>query len=132
MFKPLAAFVLLTFMFATVVEASRPNDVVHDYFSDPQLDHWVGEVEYTCGGGIIFQGKRTAYEKHTSDSCSVRKVGIARMSSIPASTSKLNRITICRNYCSRKFGGPHLCTLDGCPDAEALAECNTDCEVNDK
>ena len=114
----------------TAADARRGNDVVHDYYSDAAKTHWIGEVEYTCGGGIIRFGKVSNFVKTSSDSCFSRGLGQNRMSMIPASASKQDRYRLCVQACSRKFGGPHLCDANGCPYKDAENACIATCDAN--
>jgi hypothetical protein len=108
--------------------AARPGaDVTTDYYADAAKTKWVGMTELTCGGGIIRQGRRTAFYTRSSDSCGRARFDTVRMQSF--ATMKPNPLVQCRAACDRKFNHPpQICLPNSCPAQEQHTECLNACE----
>lgn len=119
---------LLMLVAAGPAAARSPNDVTTTYFADSAKTKWVGEVELTCGGGIIKFGRTSAFFKRSSDSCAQARmtpIAFGRFGGTPA-----DRIAACHFRCGTRFSHrpPQMCTPEGCPGNEALSECNASCD----
>lgn len=108
--------------------ARRANDVTTTYFADAARTKWVGEVELTCGGGIIKFGRTSAFSKRSSDSCLNSRMTPTALSRFGGTLS--DKIAACHFRCGTRFSHrpPQMCTPDGCPGNEALSQCNASCD----
>ena len=126
--KACAAALLV--LVAVPCDALPPNDVITTYFADAAKTKWVGEVELTCGGGIIKFGRTSQFLKKSSDSCRpgrMTPIAMSRFAGPPR-----DRVAACNLRCDVRFHHrpPMMCTPNACPtDAldEAAAQCHASC-----
>ena len=119
---------LLTLIAAGPAAARPANDVTTTYFADAAKTKWVGEVELTCGGGVVSFGHRSAFFKRSSDSCSPARMTPVAFGRFGGTLA--DKIEACHNRCAIRFSHrPRLpCTPDACPSNDALNECNASCD----
>jgi len=108
--------------------ARTPADVTTTYFADSAKTKWVGEIELTCGGGVIKFGHTSSFYKKSKDSCSKPRMSPIAFGRLGGTVA--DKIAACYFRCGVRYGHrpPQLCTPEGCPGNEALSECNASCD----
>ncbi len=128
MLRPILAAAALAILLTPVAAAALPaNDVTTTYFADSTRKVVVGEVERTCGGGVISFGRKTKFYRQTSSSCAQARMTPLAFDQLVGSAA--DKVTACQRRCERRFHRPpELCLPDACPTNDALKECLASCE----
>ena len=107
--------------------ARSPVDVTTTFYADAAKTQWVGEIELTCGGGIIKFGHRSPFSTQTSDSCLPGRMSQSTLSRFKG--VRFDRVAACRNACVVRFyKGLGFCSTNDCPERDALNDCLSGCD----
>lgn len=104
MFRPALAAALLVLFTPFAAAALPANDVTTTYFADSTRKVVVGEVERTCGGGVISFGRKTKFYRQTSAPCSQARMTPLAFDSLGGGAA--DKVAACQRRCERRFHRP--------------------------